>query len=217
MSSVKLLFLLFSIVVSLNVVLTFDDARLDHYQVSLDLDSKGVKGTFYVNSNRVGESDRLSLPQLSSIAYRGHEIGGHTMNHANLSSLAYAQQFTEVCGDRDRLLSWGFNTTNFAYPFGLETSASYDILSRCGYNGARDSGGIRGNSSCTSCPKSDSIPPLNPQLIRSISYRSSMGVSGLQWYVQNALNDPLYADGFIAFVFHEYGNYSGIDSAILPR
>ncbi len=158
----------------------------------------------------------MSLDQVQSISLRGHEIGGHTLTHSYLTQMTFAQQKAEICTDRNQLLALGLSVTNFAFPFGADTLDSPDILSQCGYNGARDSGGIRGNTSCTACPKSDSIIPANPFLIRSVPYSSTVGVEGMKWYVQQALTDPLYAGGVLPFIFHEYGVNTGAASGISP-
>jgi hypothetical protein len=58
--------------------------------------------------------------------------------------------------------------------------------------------------------------PSNPLLIRSVPYSKNVGVEGMKWYVQQADADPLYSSGFLAFIFHEYGVYPTISSAISP-
>lgn len=200
---------------SLKVSLSIDDNLSDHYQMAQDLASLNTKGVFYINSGRIGSEGYLTLQQLYEIADMGHEIGGHTQLHLKLTELTYEQQKEAICQDRNQLLEWGFNATTFAVPFGADTPDVFKLLGECGYNGARDSGGIRTNESCTKCPKSDEIPPANPQQIRSISYRSEMRVDGLKWFVREAFNDPEYNNGLIVFIFHEYGDYPNKESSIL--
>lgn len=198
------------------VVLTFDDGLQEHYQVYLDLESRHVKASFFINSMRIGTPNYLTKSQLDIMHSNGHEIGGHTLNHANLSSLSYTAQETEICNDRDRLLELGYNVTNFVYPFGIDTAESFSILSNCGYNGARDSGGIRSNTSCLSCPKSENQIFSNPLQIRSVPYYKNVGVNGMKWYVTSADEDILFSSGVLVFIFHEYGNYPTVSSAISP-
>ena len=129
-----------------NVILTFDDGWTDHFAVSEKLDQYNLKGTFYINSARVGKTQRMTLEQLHTLADRGHEIAAHTKTHFRLTDQPYDTQEREICGDREKLLKWGFNVTSFAYPYGADTTESYDILAKCGFNSARDSGGIRTNT-----------------------------------------------------------------------
>lgn len=60
------------------VSLTFDDARLSQVDRLIPiLDRHGVKATFYVSLDRVGER----LEGWKKAILTGHEIGNHTMNH----------------------------------------------------------------------------------------------------------------------------------------
>jgi hypothetical protein len=47
----------------------------------------------------------------------GNEIAGHTLTHANLKHLKYADAHYQVCQDRDNLLAHNFLPTSFAYRF----------------------------------------------------------------------------------------------------
>lgn len=205
-----------NVVTPVKVVLSLDDGWNTHLQAAQDLTDLGAKGVFYINSQRLDKNQRLTTAQLHTIANQGHEIGGHTILHKKLSTQNYAQQKEAICNDRNNLLTLGFNVTTFAFPYGADTPESFELLGLCGFNGARDSGGIRTNTSCTKCPKSDNIPPANPQQIRSVSYRSVMGVGGLKWYVQQADSDPKYYNGVLVFIFHEYGDFPNKVASILP-
>lgn len=203
-------------VTSVSVILSADDGWAEHLTLANDLSTLGVKGVFYINSGRINKNNRLTKAQLHQIADQGHEIASHTRLHKKLTSQTVSQQYTAICDDRDKLLSWGFNVTTFAFPYGADTPDSFDILKKCGFNGARDSGGIRGNVSCTRCPKTENIPAANPFQIRSVSYRSTMGVEVLKWYVKEADIDPRYNNGVIIFIFHEYGNHTDKTANIHP-
>ena len=189
------------------VSITFDDGWADNLEAAQMMQSFGVMGTFYINSGRVGAGpQRMTLAELNQIYAMGHEIGGHTGLHQKLTNFNPTQQKQIICGDRQQLLDWGFNTTSFAYPYGANTPDSMRILSECGYNSARDSGGIRTNDSCANCPGGDYVPPQNPLQMRSVSYRAVMGVPGLKWYVQQAQAEESF-NAWLIFIFHEFGNY----------
>lgn len=55
---------------AVSVVLTFDDTLDTHYQTSLDLNSRNVKATFFVNSLRVNTASFLTKTQLDSMYFR---------------------------------------------------------------------------------------------------------------------------------------------------
>src|SRR5262245_50344537 len=60
------------------VSLTFDDSLADQNQTGAMLAQRGMRGTYYVNSGRVGLAGYLTQSQLRSLANAGHEIAGHT-------------------------------------------------------------------------------------------------------------------------------------------
>jgi peptidoglycan/xylan/chitin deacetylase (PgdA/CDA1 family) len=68
------------------VVLTFDDAYKSQYTNAKPiLDKYGYKATFYIVCNYVENNGRLKWEDITSLYKEGHDIGSHTMNHADLS------------------------------------------------------------------------------------------------------------------------------------
>ena len=56
--------------------------------------------------------------------------------------------------------------------------------------------------------------------MRSISYRSLMGLDGLKWYVTQAEDEEAEQEGepvWLIFVFHEYGNFPAKSMSITPE
>jgi Polysaccharide deacetylase len=83
------------------VSLTFDDATASQASAVSSMAAHGMRGTFYVNSGDVGSDPYfMTWPQIQAIAAAGHEIGGHTTTHADLTTLSPAMQTVEICGDR---------------------------------------------------------------------------------------------------------------------
>ncbi|MDR1152278.1 MAG: polysaccharide deacetylase family protein, partial [Bifidobacteriaceae bacterium] len=67
------------------VALTFDDGPDPHSDAILDvLAAKGVRATFFIQGYRVN----LFPDQLKREVTEGHEIGNHTWNHKNLTTLS---------------------------------------------------------------------------------------------------------------------------------
>jgi peptidoglycan/xylan/chitin deacetylase (PgdA/CDA1 family) len=204
---------------AIHVTFSFDDAWDNHYNASKVLDSYGLHATFYINSERINQEGRLSLQQLKAMNKTGHEIAGHTKTHARLTDLSHEQQEEEICADRGQLLAWGFRATSFAYPYGANTDNSYEILVKCGYNSARDSGGLRSNESCTSCPAGEFIPPKKPYLMRSISYSKQRGLETMKWYIRQAEEEESLTleDRWVNLVFHEFGDFPSASQAITEQ
>lgn len=62
------------------VVLTYDDGLNVHLDLVVpQLDSAGIKGTFYIPGNSAALHQRID--EWRSIAYNGHELGNHTLFH----------------------------------------------------------------------------------------------------------------------------------------
>ena len=68
------------------VVLTFDDDRSDQLTANSLMDARGMVGTFYVNSNTVGDSGHMTWTQLQNLQASGDEIGGHTLDFPHVRS-----------------------------------------------------------------------------------------------------------------------------------
>ena len=56
------------------------------------------------------------------------EIGGHTLDHANLTTVEKAEAEREVCNDRVNLINQGFQPTDFAYPYGAFNASVKSIV-----------------------------------------------------------------------------------------
>lgn len=151
------------------VTLSFDDERITQVNALPILDEFGVKASFFINTSRVGRSGRLTWDQLRALRDAGHEIGGHTLDHVDLTEVSDAEATRQVCDDRAALVAQGFDPISFAYPFG-HADADADaaaIVGGCGYRFARAHGGIRTPTGCSSCPTAEPIPPTDPLRLRS--------------------------------------------------
>jgi peptidoglycan/xylan/chitin deacetylase (PgdA/CDA1 family) len=204
------------IIVSLN----FDDGLLEHKQAAQLLTDNGMQGTFYINSGKMYQNDRLSKNEVINIYNMPHEIGGHTLDHDNLSKMSYEEQYNTICTDKSNLES-ALNTPiySFAYPFGAETNDAKRITENCGYTNARDSGGLRTQSSCGGCPSSITLPVTTSNLysIISFSYRVSMGLDVLKWQVEQVekqFSSNPSKDYWIVFIFHEIGDFPYLPHSI---
>ena len=124
------------------VTLGFDDGQTTQSQVGPMLASHGMHGIFYINSGEVGTSSYyLKWNQIHDLAAGGSEIGGHTLTHPNLPDLTTEQQRTQICDDRQNLLSQGFSpVVSFAYPYAHYTATTKQLVQECGYTTGRNVG-----------------------------------------------------------------------------
>ena len=178
------------------VSLTFDDGWADQQAALPYLNAHSMKGTFVVNSGLVGNSGIMSWDQLRSLQAAGHEIGGHTITHADLTQLDSASKRHEICDDRATLVAQGFDARSFAYPFGKWDYEASSIMRDCGYS----SGRLAGGAGCDTCDKAETIPPVDRYATRSIdSVFYTWPLDQIKNYVIAAENN---GGGWVQLVFH---------------
>ncbi|CNE90557.1 putative xylanase/chitin deacetylase [Mycobacterium tuberculosis] len=187
------------------VSLTFDDGAQDQYDNARPaLASHGMQGTFFINSARIGTPGYMTRAQVESLESAGHEIGGHTITHADLPTLSAAEQRRQVCDDRAALLNMGFTVRNFAYPYGNADGTSEQVVRDCGYNSARTVGGIVSPSGCGGCDYAETIPPANAYYTQTPeSVKTSTTFAQLQNYVTQA---EAHGGGWLQLVIHHVCN-----------
>ncbi|MEU4393607.1 polysaccharide deacetylase family protein [Kribbella sp. NPDC023855] len=183
------------------VSLTFDDGHSSHINTLPMLQSRGLRGTFYVNSGWVGSSDYyMPWSEIHALADAGNEIGGHTVRHTNLTTVSLATAQREVCDDRANIAAQGFPTpVSFAYPEAEFNATAKQVVAGCGYSSARAVGGVS-EPGCDECPRAESVPPVDAFALQtppSVDLRTSL--AELQAYVTNAETS---GGGWVVLTFH---------------
>jgi peptidoglycan/xylan/chitin deacetylase (PgdA/CDA1 family) len=182
------------------VTLTFDDGHASHAGVLAPLQTRGMAGTFYINSGKVGSSPYLGWDQIAQLAAAGNEIGGHTIDHARLSRLSEAEARRQICDDRQALLSHGLQPTSFAYPYGDVTPGLETLVAACGYSSGRALGGVKSGTVCRSCPYAETVPPRDAYAVRTLRHLTpTTTLAELQGYVTHAESS---GGGWVVLVFH---------------
>ena len=116
---------------SRTLAITFDDCYRDNYFAAQVLAQHGLPACFflptsYVGTGRTFDWDRglsplanLTWDDVREMARLGHDIGSHTVTHANMAQISCAQARTELYDSKailedqvGRAVRW------FAYPFG---------------------------------------------------------------------------------------------------
>ncbi len=78
------------------VTITFDDGIRSQFTTAVPLlNERSLKATFYVVTNYIGTGFTPDWDTLNEVSRKGHEIGSHTMNHANLAYLASSPSFAD--------------------------------------------------------------------------------------------------------------------------
>lgn len=120
------------------VALTFDDGYEDAATIVLPaLERSGYVATFYVTTGYVGTAGHLSQGQIRALAAAGNQIGAHTVNHLDLTTLADGRLAGELSDSRATLEHWiGARVTSVAYPAGRLNARVRDAAVRAGYDAA---------------------------------------------------------------------------------
>jgi peptidoglycan/xylan/chitin deacetylase (PgdA/CDA1 family) len=124
------------------VSLTFDDALSNQYSVRAMLARHSLNATFFVNTSRIDRPGHLTWRQLVDLALDGNEVGGHSLDHVDLTKVTPAEAERQVGQDRQVLMSHGFTVQSFAYPFGARDESLYSMIEACGYLCARRAWGL---------------------------------------------------------------------------
>ena len=181
------------------VTIEFDDGNADQYQALAMLNARGMHATFYVNTGFIGDSTHMSWSQLHDLFTAGNEIAGHTLTHANLKHLKYADAHYQVCQDRDNLLANGLQPTSFAYPFGSFDSGTEQIVAACGYNSGRGVSGVNDTKVFA-----ETIPPADAYATRTPpNPKQGTTVATIEGYVTAA---EQHGGGWVQLVFHHICN-----------
>jgi len=189
------------------VTIGFDDGTADQFGALQALNDHHMHATFFINSGFIGDPDHLSEEQLGLLAAAGNEIGGHTVDHANIQPLSDAEATAEVCDDRATLMglgaTWGFTVTSFAYPFGSYDANSETIVKSCGYDSARTVSGV--SIHVAKDKIGETLPPLDPYATRTPpNAKKATKLSTMEQYVLNAEAAATGESLWIQFVFHRY-------------
>jgi peptidoglycan/xylan/chitin deacetylase (PgdA/CDA1 family) len=183
------------------VVVSFDDGYRNIAPALDAMKERGMVGTVYVNSQRIGFSENfLTRTQLNGYVAAGFEVGGHTLDHSDLTTLSLDEMRNNVCADRTNLMNLGWPVTSFAYPFGAENSEVRAAVADCGYNSGRGIGELKSPDSCAGCDVAEDIPPADPYAIRtSTSIQTPWTLDQVKSMVTQSENG---GGGLVSLVFH---------------
>lgn len=119
---------------------TFDDGYRDFADHALPvLEARGIPATLfsvatYEREQLAGGIDGAPLLQrdeLRELAQRGVEIGGHGIEHVDLTRLDASDLELEVRLGRERMADWiGRDVVHFAYPFGAWNARVREAVAR---------------------------------------------------------------------------------------
>jgi peptidoglycan/xylan/chitin deacetylase (PgdA/CDA1 family) len=183
---------------STTVSLTFDNNTLGQYTLGYQqaLQPHGVTATFYVNSGSVSNSSStkyMSWSQLSTLATAGNDIGGKTVDGTTLTTLSTSQQISEICNDRQNLISHSLKPDTFAYPGGAFNTTLETEVQNCGYGNARTAGSL----SPAGPTYAETLPPKTWLALRAYAPTGQISLANLESLVSGAAS---HAGGWVPIV-----------------
>ncbi len=166
------------------VSLNFDNQVSNEYYLGFQdaLQPAGVNATFYINSGPIGTTNKLSWSEVSSLAAAGNDIGSKTVDGINLTTLSSSQQLSEICTDRQNIMSHGITPIAFAYPSGASTAAIQAEVQACGFGNARTAGSL----SPTGATYAETLPPRSWLALRAYAPSGQVTLANMESLVTGA-------------------------------
>ncbi len=119
------------------LIISMDDGRNTDRRLVELLNKYGIKGTFHLNSGKLGTKDYLKKEEIKSL-YKNHEVSVHSANHPNLTKLSVKEIRDEILLDRQELERLTGKIVNgMAYPFGNYNDTVVAVAKECGITYAR--------------------------------------------------------------------------------
>ena len=122
------------------IMITFDDGNNDFVRHAQKvLDQYKFKGVLYIYPTYILARKERSLTwaEIQAVRKAGHAIESHTMWHPMLNTMTDVEQRAQFA-DSKKILNEkaGANVRHLAYPFGIYTASSINLLRETGYHSA---------------------------------------------------------------------------------
>ena len=167
------------------VVLTFSDGYIAHKTIAGILNGLWFNATFFLNTINIGFIDGwMNVFDINGLVASGFEIGGHTLNHYDLTKQDSVTVTEQICRDRARLIANRWIPKSFHYPYGNSNDMVKNVVKECGYSGAI----VNGNGTSIRFIEDDYEIPM---------YIANDDVS-----FQQLVNEVAISKGLIVFNFH---------------
>ena len=117
------------------ICITFDDGYKDGYLNAFKLlKSLGLKGTYFVITNRLNKKNYLTWNELTQMKRKGMEIGSHSASHIDLIKTSPGKVWWEIASSKSVLEKKLQEPIYFfCHPFGHFNSKTEFLLKKAGY------------------------------------------------------------------------------------
>lgn len=184
------------------ICFTFDDAHAGLYSQAMPIMNKyAYRGSCFINSNRIGQANILTLNQVKELRQRWNwEIGGHSLNHEDLPQLSYSEAQTAIVTDFQNLVGWDLQPRSFALPRGECPAEYFPIITSLYEN-------IRGSSDYAM------YQPLNRLSLGYFPYQSNWTAGIVTQRIRRGIANR---ENLIIIGFHSVGGNPISDYANCP-
>ncbi len=183
------------------ITFTFDDGWASVYQNAFPLLKQyKYRATEFIVPNYIGKGNYMNATQLQELVAAGHDIGSHTVNHLNLTTLTPEQQDYELQQSKVLLKNYGFAIKDFALPFGGYNDAVIAKASLV-YRGIR-----------TSDNGFNTREYFNIKKIKSLPVGNTTTIDDVKGWIATAQKE----NAWLVLRFHQV-DYSGTTYACTPE
>ena len=120
------------------VTFTFDDGLGSLVTAAGIMDKYNLSGTAFIITGRIGDAENVSWDQIRDLHWKGWEVGNHTVDHTDLTTMTRDEAVDKITGARGDFVANGItDVSSFASPFGAYDATVIDILQKIGYTANR--------------------------------------------------------------------------------
>jgi len=131
-------------------LITLDDGFEDNYNNAFPiLQRYNIPAVIYLATGLLGKTNQwmsaptfserkmLSWPQIAEMASHGIHFGSHTVSHPRLTELDTENTYNELVQSKQTIEdNLGIECSNFAYPYGLFTEKTRELVQKAGFKTA---------------------------------------------------------------------------------
>ena len=110
------------------IVLTFDDGSQSIYDLAFpEMQKYNYPGVNFIPTGFLNYKNKMSLDEALQLEKAGWETGGHTVTHANLTTISLDSARYEIKTNYEQLIKFGLKHRCFALPAG-HTNSEVDAI-----------------------------------------------------------------------------------------
>ena len=117
------------------ITTSWDDGNPLDFKLGKLLHSYGISGTFYIPCS-IKKKPLMDKEEIKKLSQQ-FEIGGHNLNHSNLTLLSKDEMHNEISRGKEVLEDICGDLVSFAYPRGQYNNEVINAVKKAGFKGAR--------------------------------------------------------------------------------